>query len=189
MILVVVAALTGGTAVAQDAPAMSAEEKAAMEAFQRAGTPGKEHAKMEAMAGEYTITVTSYPAPGADPMVSRGTASRKMIMGGRHLEEIVRSSFMGQTFEGRGVTGFNNITGTWWGTWIDNMSTGVAVSHGSWDTGVGIFFGEYIDPATKEIQETKTVVTMLEGGDERMEMFMLLPTGEFKSMEILYERR
>jgi hypothetical protein len=170
---------------------MSADQAAAMEAWQQAMIPGAEHAKLADMAGEFTITVKTYEGPGTEPMVSTGTASRKMIMGGRHLQEIIRSEFMGQPFEGRGVVGFNNVTGTYWGTWIDNMSTGVTTNHGEWDfaKGEGVFYGEYIDPMTKEIMETKSVVTLLEGGDERMEMYMMTPTGSFKSMEIHFERR
>lgn len=97
---------------------------------------------------------------------------------------------MGQPFEGRGLTGYNNVTGTWWGTWLDNMSTGIMTSDGEWDfeKGIGVFYGDYVDPMTKVIEETRGVVTKLEGGNELMEMFMITPTGEFKSMEILYER-
>jgi hypothetical protein len=182
--------VAGGISYAQESE-MSAEEVAGMEAWKKAMTPGSEHAKLAEMAGEFKITVRTFQAPGVEPMISTGTASRKVIMGGRHLEEVIQSSFMGEAFTGRGVMGFNNVTGTWWSTWVDNMSTGVSIADGEWDWAErqGVFYGEYIDPLTKEIQETKAVITLLEGGDERMEMYMMTSTGSFKSMEILYERR
>ena len=31
---------------------------------------------------------------------------------------------MGMPFEGIGRTGYDNVTGKYWSTWIDNMSTG-----------------------------------------------------------------
>jgi hypothetical protein len=114
-----------------------------------------------------------------------------MIMGGRYLEEEFRSTFMDQPFEGRGYTGYDNVAGQWWGSWFDNMSTGLLTSYGEWDleSGIGTFHGEYVDPATGRIVPTRTVVRLLEGGDEQMETYMLMDTGEFKSMVILYERK
>ncbi len=190
-VLMAVAIFTSGTTVAQEAPEMSTEQQAMMKAWQASMTPGPEHAEMAKMAGEFKMTVTSYSEPGAKPDVSTGTASRKMIMGGRYLEETVTGTVMGQPFEGRGLTGYNNVTGKWWGTWLDNMSTGLMTSYGEWDfeKGIGVFFGDYVNPMTKEIEETRGVVTRLDGGDELMEMYMITPTGEFKSMEILYERK
>ena len=190
-VLMAVAILTTGTTVAQEAPEMSAEQQAMMKAWQEAMTPGPQHAEMANMVGEFKMTVKSYMEPGGEPDVTTGTASRKMIMGGRYLEETVTGTVMGQPFEGRGLTGYNNVTGKWWGTWLDNMSTGINTSHGEWDfqKGVGVFYGDYVDPMTKIITETRGVITRLDDGAELMEMFMIEPTGEFKSMEILYERK
>ena len=189
--VIVVLGLLSGVALAQEAPEMSAEQQAMMKAWQEAMTPGPQHTEMAKMVGEFTMTVKSYMEPGGEPDVSTGTASRKMIMGGRYLEETVTGTVMGQPFEGRGLTGYNNVTGKWWGTWLDNMSTGINTSHGEWDfqKGVGVFYGDYVDPMTKVIEETRGVITQLEGGSELMEMFMITATGEFKSMEILYERK
>jgi len=183
--------LATGVSVAQESPEMSAKQQAMMKAWQASMTPGPEHAELAKMAGEFKMTVKSWMEPGGEPTVETATASRKMIMGGRYLEETVHGTVMGQPFEGRGLTGYNNVTGTWWGTWLDNMSTGIMTSDGEWDfeKGIGVFYGDYVDPMTKVIEETRGVVTKLDGGNELMEMFMITPTGEFKSMEILYERK
>jgi hypothetical protein len=188
---VAILALVGGGALAGDAPAMSEEEQAAMAAWQKAMTPGPQHAEMAKMVGEFKLTVKSYMDPGSEPQVSSGTASRKMILGGRYLEETVNGTVMDQPFEGRGVTGYDNVAGQWWGSWIDSMSTGLMTSYGEWDdeAGIGTFHGEYIEPMTGEVQETRTVIRRLDGGDELMEMYMITPAGEAKSMEILYERQ
>ena len=187
----VVLVFFSGLALAQEAPEISAEEQAMMKAWRQAMTPGPQHAEMAKMVGEFNMTVKSYMEPGGEPDVTTGTASRKMIMGGRYLEETVTGTVMGEPFEGRGLTGYNNVTGKWWGIWLDNMSTGISLSDGEWDfeKGVGVFYGDYINPLTKEIEETRGLVTQLDGGDELMEMFMITPTGEYKSMEILYERK
>jgi hypothetical protein len=44
---------------AQDAPKVSPEEAAMMEAYQKAGTPGPAHAGLAATAGEYTVVIRS----------------------------------------------------------------------------------------------------------------------------------
>jgi len=188
---VAIALLAAGTAVAKDPVAVSPDQQAYMEACQKAATPGPQHAILAKMAGEYTLTVKSYMEPGAEPEVSTASSTRKLILGGRYLEEAVRGTVMGQPFEGRGLTGYDNVTGQWWATWIDSMSTGVMTTRGSWDdaAGVGTFTGDYNDPMTGQAQTSRTVTRRLPNGDEVMEMYMSTPAGEVKAMEILYQRK
>jgi hypothetical protein len=189
--VVAITLLAAGAALAQDSATPSADQKAIMEAYQRAATPGPQHAILAAMAGEFTLTLKSFNEPGAEPEVSTGTATRKMILGGRYLEETVHASVAGQPFEGRGLTGYDNVTRTWWGAWIDSMSTGIMTTSGAWDeeAGVGTFEGEYNDPVSGELQSSRSVIRRLPNGDELMEMYMTTAFGEVKAMEILYQRR
>jgi len=181
-------ALAFGVAGAQDQPAMSPEQAAMMAAWQKAMTPGPQHAMLAKMAGEFTLEVKSWMTPGAEPEVSTAHSSRRMILGGHYLEETVKGSTMGQEFEGRALTGYDNVSGTWFSTWVDSMSTGIMTSTGEWDlaTGVGTFHGEYNDPMTGAVQKSRTVIHLLEGGGEKMESYMVNDSGEFKSMEIVY---
>jgi len=188
---VVILLIAAGAAVAQEAATPSAEQQAMIEAYQRAATPGPQHAVLAKMAGDFTITIKSYMEPGAAPEVSNGTSTRTMILGGRYLEETVHSSVAGQPFEGRGLTGYDNVTGQWWGSWVDSMSTGMMTTSGDWDetAGTGTFKGEYKDPLTGELQTSRSVIRRLPNGDELMEMYMTTAFGEVKAMEILYQRR
>lgn len=189
--VVAITLLAAGAALAQDSAAPSDDQQAIMEAYQRAATPGPQHAVLAKMAGEFTLTLKMFNEPGAEPEVSTGTSSRRMILGGRYLEETVHSSVMGQPFEGRGLTGYDNVTRSWWGSWIDTMSTAIMITGGAWDeeTGVGTFEGEFNDPVTGELQSSRSVIRRLPNGDELMEMYMTTAVGEAKSMEILYQRR
>jgi hypothetical protein len=47
-----------------------------------------------------------------------------MIMDGRVMVEDVTSSMMGMPFKGQGMRGYDNVSGKYWGTWVDSMSTG-----------------------------------------------------------------
>jgi len=189
--VVAIMLLAAGAALPQDSAPPSADQKAIMEAYQRAATPGPQHAFLAAMAGEFTLTLKMFNEPGAEPEVSTGTSTRRMILGGRYLEETVLSSVAGQPFEGRGLTGYDNVTRSWWGAWIDSMSTTIMITSGVWDeeAGVGSFEGEYNDPVSGELQSSRSVIRRLPNGDELMEMYMTTAFGEVKAMEILYQRK
>src|SRR5260370_28895151 len=123
--------LAPGSAFAEDAkPAAkenSAAEKEMMEKYTKAATPGPEHQQMAKMAGKWKLQVVAWMAPGAPPMKSEGTAEVRTILGGRYLEQEVHGSMGDQPFDGRGLEGFDNITKTRFGTWVDSMGTGPMV--------------------------------------------------------------
>jgi len=170
-------------------PDMSPEMQAMMEAWQKAMTPGEAHEHLAKAAGTWKITVTMWMEPGAEPTVNDGTAEREMILGGRYLEERVTSTVMGEPFEGRGVTGYDNVTGKYWGMWIDNMSTGVMVSEGEREGDTMVLMAKASNPMGGPPVEMK-FVSKMEGDDkEIVEMFEMHDGEEVKSMEIVYERQ
>src|SRR4029453_12768710 len=122
------------SALAQDAqPKLTPEQQAEMEAYTKAGTPGAEHKALAATAGSYDIKVRSWMEPGAPPMEETGTATRAMALDGRVRVEQVSSTMMGSPFPGHGMLGYDNVTGKYWSTWNDSMSTGLMVSEGTCD--------------------------------------------------------
>src|SRR6185436_7944321 len=132
-------------------PTMSAEEQAMMEAWMKAGSPGEVHKKMAEDVGTWDMKVTSYGPPGTPPTEEKGTATRKMTMDGRVLVEDVTSTMMGMPFKGQGMRGYDNVSGKYWGTWVDSMSTGIMVSEGTCDAkGTCSFTGTMNDPITKK---------------------------------------
>lgn len=170
-------------------PDMPPEMQAMMEAFEKAGTPGEPHELLAKTAGTWKVTMKMWMEPGAEPTVNDGTAVREMIMDGRYLEERFTGTVMGQLFNGRGVTGYNNITGKYWGTWIDSMSTGVMVSEGEREGDTMVFIGTYSDPMGGPPVKMRMVSTM-EGDDkEVVEMYESHGGEEAKTMELVYERQ
>src|SRR5690606_7444123 len=82
------AALPASALLAQEAPPqMSPEEAATMEAYQKAGTPGPQHAALAKAIGTYDLASRSWNAPGAEPVASTGTATRSMALDGRVMVE------------------------------------------------------------------------------------------------------
>jgi hypothetical protein len=190
-----VATLAGaGTVRAQEhegheMPQMSAEEMAMMEAMERAGTPGPQHAMLAGMAGDWTFEGKFWMSPDQEPMAASGTATRTMIMGGRVLVEKVTSSYMGQPFEGQGMLGYDNVAGSYWSTWIDNMSTALMTSTGSCDDqGKCEWHATYTDPMTG--QQKTARMTSEHGADTELHRSYEAGEGgaERLSMEFKYTR-
>ena len=171
---------------------MSPEEMAAMEKWQKAMTPSAHHKMLDAMAGTFDTKVSSWMAPGAPPMVSNGTSTNTWIMGGRYLEQRFSGSMMGQPFEGLGYTGYDNVSGKYWGTWFDNMGTGIMTSTGaSSDGGKSYTFASAMnDPMTGKATQMEERIKVLDNDHHHFEMWGAGPDGKnFKMMEIEYTRR
>ncbi len=179
-------------AFAQEAPPDQAADQAAMmQAYVAAGTPGKQHAQLASTAGDYDLVVRSWDAPGAPPSDETGTATRAMALGGRVLVEQVSSKMHGQPFDGHGMTGYDNVSGKWWSTWNDSMSTGVMLSEGECDdAGACTFHGSWNDPVSKRPVAARFTTRWSSPTTEVFEMYGPAPDGkEFKMMEMTYTRR
>lgn len=172
-------------------PEMSAEDAAMMEAMMKAMTPGPQHQMLQEMAGEWSFTIKAWGAPDTEPMTSDGAVTRTMELGGRVLAENLTTTMMGMPFEGIGRTGYDNLTGEWWSTWTDNVSTGITMMTGTWDeaSSTWTWAGEGIDPMTGKPREMKMTIVR-EGADKEIgTMWQAGPDGEMqKTMEIVYTR-
>ena len=175
----------------EPAPQMTPEQQAMMEAHRVAGTPGAPHAGLTKAAGTYDLKIRSWQAPGAPPTDDTGTATREMILDGRVMVEKVTARIMGETYNGQGLHGYDNVTGKYWATWNDSMSTGLMVSEGSCDANNACTFtGKYNDPVTKKPQTSRMTSRWTSPTEEVFEMYGPGPDGkETKMMEITYTKR
>jgi hypothetical protein len=162
------------------------------EAMMKAGTPGEAHKKLAGMAGSWTTKATFWMAPGAQPMTMTGSSENKWVMGGRYLEQRFTGSFMGQPFEGLGYSGYDNVKGIYWGTWMDNMSTGMMMTTGTMDEDgkTWNFTGTMADPMTGLDAQITEKVVVTDNDHHTFEMWGPDPNGKiFKTMEIQYTRK
>lgn len=180
---------TTGAMNSQD---MSADEKAMMEAWKASMTPGPEHAKLASLAGTWTVRSIYWMAPDAKPESGEGTAVRTMIFDGRVLREDFTGEYQGQPYIGIGHTGYDNVTGEYWSTWMDNMMTGIAVLKGQWDEAkqMMIYEGEVPDPMAGGLT-TLHIESRMEGKDTEIDDFFEPgPDGDmYRMMELVYERQ
>ncbi len=165
------------------------DQAAMMAAWQKAMTPGEPHAELAKGAGEWKMTVRAWMDPAGEPMVSEGKAERQMILGGRVLEEHSTSDMMGMAFEGIARTGYDNVTGTYWSSWIDNMSTACYLQHGSKDAdGSTTYRGEFDNPMTGGKTQVRSVVRWESDDVQHFEWYEDHGEGEVKTLVITYER-
>lgn len=175
--LLVCLALWASSAAAQ-------EPDATMEAWMKAGQPGKPHQRLAALVGSWEAQTKFWMDPAAAPLEAPGTIEYRMVMGGRFLEEKVSSEFMGSPFKGLGLYGYDNVTGKLQAIWIDDMSTGIYSYSGSMNEAGDemILSSRFQDPITGESKESRSVMRVFgdklhyisyektEGGAERKMM-------------------
>jgi len=185
-VLLALAALVGA-----QQPEMTAAQKAEMEAYAKAGTPGAPHQAMAATAGSYDAKVKSWQEPGQPPMESTATATRAMALDGRVLVEDFKGSMMGMPFTGHGMQGYDNVSGKYWSTWNDSMSTGVMMSEGTCDAQKACTFkGSWNDPITKGKVNARMTSRWTSPTTEVFEMYGPGRDGkEMKMMEITYTKK
>jgi Protein of unknown function (DUF1579) len=174
------------------APAAGQPSAEDMAKWQASMTPGPQHQHLAKMAGDWTYVNTMWMAPGAPPTKSEGTMHAEMTMGGRYLEEHWSGTMMGQPFEGHGIDAYDNVTGKYEGTWVDNMGTGIMTSTGTCDDASKscTYTSTMSDPIAGKKSDARMVVSWIDDNSFKFEMFAAGPDGkEMKGMEIVAKRK
>ena len=164
--------------------------QAMMEKFEKQGTPGEPHKRLASMEGSWNTKTKSWMEPNKPPMETAGTCEQKMILGGRFLKQKCSGDMMGKTFEGVGLTGYDNQTKKYTSTWMDSMSTTLHVMEGtSGDDNTITQEGQYTCPIRGEMK-LRSVTKMVDRNTNIFEMYGTDKSGqEMKMMEITYTRK
>jgi hypothetical protein len=153
-------------------------------------TPGDGHQALADRVGRWNGKVTMY-MPGMPPMESTATSECRWLMDGRYLEDNTSGDFMGMPFQGRGCAGYDNMTGKYCWTWIDNFGTGFMFAEGTYDAATKTF--EYHTHGPDVVRGRYVPMRMVERWIDRdrwlWEMYGPDYDGnEMKSMQIEYTR-
>lgn len=156
------------------------------------GTPSKAHEMLAKDTGTWDAEMTFWMPESPEPQKAKSVAEYKMILGGKYQEGTYKGDMFGMSFEGRGMTAYDNAAKEYITTWVDNMGTGMLVSRGQYDEASKsiTFNGAMADPVTGKEKKVKEIITYIDDNTQKMEMFDIDANGkEFKSMEILSKRR
>ena len=186
--------LVSALALAAEAPPqMSPEQKAMMDKMTKAAAPGAQHTMLTKMAGEWTCKVKYQMDPSQPWQESQSTATITTLMDGRYVQEVDAGQMNGMPFTGMGVYGFDNVSGRYVSTWIDNMGTGIETSVGTADASgkVITWVSTMNDPMTGKQKSSRMVTTVIDDNHHTLEMFTVPPGGkkEAKVMAIDYMRK
>ena len=146
----------------------------------------------------YTIKFWMNPDPNAKPQESKGTATRKSVMGGRYVMMDVSGKMQmpGEDgkmkdvqFKGMGLEGYDNVKKKFIGSWIDNMGTGIQFSEGTYDPATKTFTHtsemEMVPGMKSQVRE---VLKVADNNHMMLEWYENQGGQEKKTMEINYTR-
>ena len=174
--------------------AAPADEKAAMEAWQKAMTPGEGQKKLAPMVGTFETKVRTWmdPDPTKPPEDTAGSSVNTWALGDRYVQMKYEGIMMGETLNGIGFIGFDNVSKKYVSTWIDTAGTGMMWSTGTMDaSGKVISLKAMVnDPSTGKPSPADTKITITDNDHHKLEMWGKNPAGKMaKIMEIEYTRK
>ena len=191
----VAAAVMAAPVLAQDkpeakggAPQMNEE----MRAWIKAGTPNQNHERLSYMIGKWKTSVKMWEPGKPEPSVSSGTNVNEWLLDKRYVSTHYNGTFMGEPFEGMGITGYDNTKKKYTSSWMDSMSTSIMTSLGTIDDSrkVITFHGTHDDPITGQMDKpVKTIVRMLNETKFVVEMYDRNEAGAwYMNLELVYTR-
>jgi hypothetical protein len=152
------------------------------------------HKLLAGLVGTWSYTVKIWMAPGAPPTESKGTAVCKALMDGRYFSTENSGSFKmpgadgkmkEMAFRGVATDGYDNAKKKFVSSWIDNMSTGIYLAEGTYDSATKTFtYNSEMEmmPGTKS--KVRQTLKVPDANHHTLEFFEDRGAGEMKTMEI-----
>lgn len=167
--------------------------EADMQACMAAGAPGAMQEWLASGAGTWRGKSQMWMAPGTEPMVSEVTNTIKPIMDGRYVKCTYEGDMPGMgPFTGHGITGYDNVSGKFVSSWIDNHSTGIMQGTGSLsaDKRVLTMNYSYNCPINKRPTVMREITTHNGPNSTTLEMYATDPKSgkEYKMMQVDFKR-
>ena len=155
-------------------------------------TPGPFHEKLQPFAGAFRAKVTIWFGPD-QTHESAGTMKSSWQLDGLHLaQDYVGDPNEGPfpSFEGKGYWSYDTCANQYVGFWADNASPIPQMETGTVDDAgkVWTIHCQVPNPQTGGLMKKKTIITLIDNDNHKMESFVDTPQGEFKNMEIIYTR-
>ena len=148
---------------------------------------------------DYAIKFWMNPDPNAKPQESKGTATRKSIMGGRYVTMDVSGKMQmpdetgkmkDVTFKGMGIEGYDNVKKKFVASWVDNMGTGIEFSEGTYDSSTKSFtYTSEIEMMPGMKTQVREVIKVADNNHMSLEWYENQGGQEKKTMEINYTKK
>lgn len=164
------------------------DQKKIEAAFKEYAKVGKHHQHFKRLVGRWNAEIVSYEDPSKKPQTSKGSSNIRLLLGGRFMQHNFRGSFGGQSFQGIGITGYDNAQKKYVGSWMDNMGTGIMRTEGKYDVKTNTLTetGTAVSPIGP--MKFRMVSKFLDKDKYTFTMYMIAGEKENKMMEITYTR-
>jgi hypothetical protein len=176
-----------------DAPSPAAMDEM-MKKWQEAMTPGEAHKQLGYFVGTWaTETKMWMQGPDAPPEITKGTSTMKYILGGRFVQQEMKSTMMGKPWLGIGLLGYDNFKKAYVGSWVDNTATALATMEGTANADHTVFTlnGKMDDPTTGEKDKPVQYVWRIVG--KRTHIFEIfdpsIKGSSTKVVEVTYRKK
>lgn len=187
-------ATTTTTAAAPSA----ADMQKMMEVMMEMGKPGENHKLLAEMAGNWTYALKMWMDPAGKPQESKGTATRKALMDGRYFMAEHNGKFQmpgadgkmkDMNFKGMAFEGYDNAKKKFVSSWIDNMSTMIMNSEGTYDAATKTFtYTAQCEMMPGKMTTIREVIKVVDKDHHTFEWYDNSHGPEAKTMEIAYTR-
>lgn len=192
------------TTTTSTAPASGQMSKADMEKMMaqmmELSKPGENHKLLGELAGTWNFTVKMWMDPSSStPEESKGTATRREMMGGRfYIMDVTGKMDMpgpdgkkkSMEFKGMSIEGYDNVKKKFTSAWIDNMGTMILTSEGTYDAATKSFtYNAECDMMPGMHVKIREVIKIVDKDHHNFEWYEDRGGKEVKTMEIAYTRK
>jgi len=166
---------------------MSPEQQAMMDRMDKAAKPGAQHALLTRMAGDWNRTVNLQMDPSKPAQQSQSMSTITVLLDGRFIQETITGQWGGMPYNGVGLYGFDNVSGQYVATLIDNTGTGFMNCVGAPDASGKVIRWDATmnDPASGKPSKSRMVTTVIDDDHYTLEMFAVM-TGSDKEAKIMW---
>lgn len=178
----------GRRAFSEEPPAAPAGGSDMEKMLTELATPGEHHKWLAAQEGEWSIAMKGMGMDGKMEE-SVGTASFKMILGGRFQEQRLKGTMHGKPMEGFGLTGYDNHKKQFVNYWFDTMGTSPSVATGQRSEDGKSMALDGIWDMPGEPMKFKILTTVKSDKEMHMTMTGIMGGQEMPMMEGVYTRK
>ncbi len=186
ILLVLLTICLAGRTFAQDDPAAQAAELM---------KPGPEHTLLETLVGSWNMELKFWPSPGAEVVTASGTATHRMILGGRFLLMESTSGEGDLYAESMTIMGYDRRQHKFTNVGYDTWGTYYITAAGTYDTENRKFtlLGEDDDPVFGLKQKYSFITTIRDHDTVMTELvfheFPMADGKDYTMVEISYRRK
>ncbi|HNO76605.1 MAG TPA: DUF1579 family protein [Phycisphaerae bacterium] len=163
-----------------------------MAAIMKYSQPGPEHGALQQLVGDWDQQVKWRMTPDSPWVTSTSECENELVLGGRFVRSTIESKDDdGFEYMAIGYTGFDTYRKKYVATWMDNMTTMINFSDGSYDptARMFMFLGTTPDFETGKTKHYRSQLTIHHKDAMTEQVFETDANGqEFMSLEIHYKR-